>query len=306
MQQVETTRLGRFRALALEPRAFRRLAALAALMLFVIVSTGATVRLTASGLGCEHWPGCQPGNPFPASGVHSYIEFGNRLVGGLTIFVALLVAVAAFRTRGIARRTANLAAAVCIGTILQAPLGAITVYLNLHPLIVIPHLLLSMAVLGGAVLVLLDALRLERGEAPPTLPDELRRAVPVLPAACFGLLASGAFATAAGPHSGGEDVTRFGTLDVALVFHAAFVALFGLSLIFLLGYLVARRDRASFAVRGAAALAVLTVLQMGLGELQYRTHLPWGLVLVHVAVSAAVWSSAVALASLIRRPLGRT
>jgi len=45
---------------------------------------------------------------------------------------------------------------------------------------------------------------------------------------------------------------------------------------------------------------------MGLGELQYRTHLPWGLVLAHVAVSTAVWSSVVALASLIRRPLAPT
>jgi heme A synthase len=51
---------------------------------------------------------------------------------------------------------------------------------------------------------------------------------------------------------------------------------------------------------------VLTLVQMGLGELQYRTHLPWGLVLAHVAVSAAVWSGTVALASLIRRPLRAT
>ena len=41
---------------------------------------------------------------------------------------------------------------------------------------------------------------------------------------------------------------------------------------------------------------------MGLGELQWRTHLPWGLVLVHVAVAAAVWSGVVALATLVLRP----
>jgi heme a synthase len=302
---VETPRLARLRAVDLSRTGFRRLAALGAVMLFAIVSTGATVRLTASGLGCEHWPGCQAGNAFPASGVHSYIEFGNRVVAGLTIFVTLAVALAAFLTLRV-ERTAWLAGAVFLGTLVQAPLGAITVYLNLHPLIVIPHLLLSMLLLGGAVLVLLDALRLERGEGPPTLPGELRRFVWVLPAVCFGLLVSGTFATAAGPHSGGDEVARFGTLDVALVFHAASVAAFGLCLVFLLGYLVARRDRSPVALRGAAAVAVLTLVQMGLGELQYRTHLPWGLVLAHVAVSAAVWSGAVALASLIRRPLAPT
>ncbi|MDX6489320.1 MAG: heme a synthase [Gaiellaceae bacterium] len=303
---VETSRLSRLRAVDLSRTGFRRLAVLGAVMLFAIVSTGATVRLTASGLGCEHWPGCQAGNPFPASGVHSYIEFGNRVVAGLTIFATLAVALAAFATRGVERRTAWLAGAIFVGTLAQAPLGAITVYLNLHPLIVMPHLLLSMLLLGGAVLVLLDALRLERGEGEPTLPSELRRFVPLLPAVGFGLLVSGAFATAAGPHSGGDEVARFGTLDVALVFHAASVAAFGLGLVFLLGYLVARRDRSPVALRGAAALLALTLVQMGLGELQYRTHLPWGLVLVHVAVSAAVWSGAVALASLIRRPLAPT
>jgi cytochrome c oxidase assembly protein subunit 15 len=303
---VETSRLARLRAVELSPAGFRRLAALSALMLFAIVSTGATVRLTASGLGCEHWPGCQAGNPFPASGVHSYIEFGNRMVAGVTIFVTLLLALAAFSTPGLSRRTAWLAVAVFAGTLAQAPLGAITVYLDLHPLIVMPHLLLSMVLLAWAAIVLLDALRLERGEAPPSLPEEVRRFVPLLPAACFGLLISGTFATAAGPHSGGEEVARFGTLDVALVFHAGSVAAFGLALIFLLGYLAARRDRSPLAFRGAAAVVFLTLIQMGLGELQYRTHLPWGLVLAHVAVSAAVWSGTVALASLIRRPLRAT
>jgi cytochrome c oxidase assembly protein subunit 15 len=303
---VETSRLARLRAVELSPAGFRRLAALSVLMLFAIVSTGATVRLTASGLGCEHWPGCQAGNPFPASGVHSYIEFGNRMVAGVTIVITLLLAVAAFSTPGLSRRSAWLALAVFVGTLAQAPLGAITVYLNLHPLIVMPHLLLSMVLLAWAVLVLLDALRLERGEAEPTLPEEARRFVPALPAACFALLVSGAFATAAGPHSGGDEVARFGTLDVALVFHAASVAAFGLGLVFLLGYLVARRDRSPLAFRGAAVVIVLTLVQMGLGELQYRTHLPWGLVLAHVAVSAAVWSATVALASLIRRPLRAT
>ena len=34
---------------------------------------------------------------------------------------------------------------------------------------------------------------------------------------------------------------------------------------------------------------------MALGDIQYRTHLPWWLVLVHVAVAATVWAWTVAL-----------
>src|SRR5436305_1350509 len=85
----------RLRSFVLTPRPFRRLALGALAGLWVIVVTGAVVRLTASGLGCEHWPGCQAGQPFPEKGYHSYIEFGNRVVGGVAIVLSLAVAIGA-------------------------------------------------------------------------------------------------------------------------------------------------------------------------------------------------------------------
>ena len=42
---------------------------------------------------------------------------------------------------------------------------------------------------------------------------------------------------------------------------------------------------------------------MAIGETQYRTHLPWWLVLIHVGIAGAVWTGIVALAALFRRPL---
>ena len=42
-------------------------------------------------------------------------------------------------------------------------------------------------------------------------------------------------------------------------------------------------------VRGALVLLGLLAVQMTIGEMQYRTHLPWWLVLVHVTVAATVW-----------------
>src|SRR5213080_3063023 len=95
--QVETTAAGRARAFALSPAWFLRLAALELFALWVIVATGAAVRLTASGLGCRHWPGCEAGHPLPAKDYHAFIEFGNRLVGGVTIVLTLLVAIAVWR-----------------------------------------------------------------------------------------------------------------------------------------------------------------------------------------------------------------
>jgi heme A synthase len=52
---------------------------------------------------------------------------------------------------------------------------------------------------------------------------------------------------------------------------------------------------------GAWLLGVL-VVQMAIGEVQYRNALPWGLVLVHVALGAAIWGLTIAVAYLLWRP----
>src|SRR5204863_482594 len=191
----------------LSPTTFRRIAGATVFALWLIVSTGAIVRLTSSGLGCEHWPGCQPGQPFPEKDYHSFIEFGNRLVGGVTIALTLALAIGAWRTPGLPRRTRRLALGTFLGTLAQAPLGALTVYAHLHPALVIPHLLLSMAVLAGAIVVGLEALGLGRERGRP-LDREQRLAGLGIAAACFALLATGTLATAPRPHSGGKHVYR--------------------------------------------------------------------------------------------------
>lgn len=298
---ADTHALGRARALAVSPARFRAIAVAAVGFLWLIVATGAAVRLTASGLGCESWPGCSEGNPFPQKDYHAFVEFGNRLIGAVTILATAVTALAAWLTRGLPRRTAWLALALFVGTLAQAPLGALTVAFHLHPLLVMPHLLLSIAVLGAAVVVALEALALERGADPP-FPRELRVIGAALVVGCFGLVVSGAFATAAGPHSGGDEVKRFGSFDVALYAHAASVGVFGCALVFLVGYLAARRGGAPRLFRGACGLTGLVLVQMGIGELQYRAELPWWLVLVHVAIAATVWVAVVALATVLARP----
>ncbi len=65
-------------------------------MLVLIVATGATVRLTGSGLGCEHWPGCEP-HHFQPKSFHSYIEFSNRVFAFFTILVTLATWIARAR-----------------------------------------------------------------------------------------------------------------------------------------------------------------------------------------------------------------
>src|SRR5439155_10349473 len=147
------TSLARLRAFVLTPAQFVRVAAVELLALWLIVGTGAAVRLTDSGLGCRHWPGCEAGHPLPAKNAHAFIEFGNRVVGGVVIAVTLLAWLGARRTLGLPRRAQGLALAIFVGTLLQAPLGYLAVRSDLRWPVVAAHLLLSMLLVGGAVVL---------------------------------------------------------------------------------------------------------------------------------------------------------
>jgi heme a synthase len=297
-----STPLARVRRFEVGERRFRQLATAAAVMLLVIVATGATVRLTASGLGCEHWPGCQPGNPFPDKGYHSYVEFSNRVVAFLTIVATLAAWVASLFVAGVARRTRVLAGLVFAGTLGQAPLGAITVYFHLNPWLVITHLLLSLVVLGLGVFVALEAWGRPRRDVPRLV--SWGSLVPLL--ALSVLVVSGTIVTGSGPHPGGQDVRRLGDFDTAIWWHVRATAVFGVTF---LALLVWSWRRGGWTRRASLAVLALLLGQMAVGEIQYRTQLPWWLVLVHVTLAASVWGAAVAfVASLWRArttsPLG--
>jgi heme a synthase len=298
-----STALARIRSLELSPARFLKLAAANALGLWLIVGSGAAVRLTDSGLGCHAWPGCERGAPLPARDIHAFVEFGNRLVGGVVITLTLVAWLAARRTPGLPGWARRVALLVFLGALAQAPIGYLTVASDLRWPVVMTHLLLSIALLAGATVLVVEAFGLRDGRSPPLLPRELRLLALVFTAAGFVLIVSGTFATAAGPHSGGgEHIDRFGELERTVYLHGALVGAFLLSFLFAIGYLAAYRDRSPTLFRLGLGVLGLLLIQMAIGELQWRTELPWQLVLVHVVVAAAVWAGTVALAALFFRP----
>ena len=168
----------------------------------------------------------------------------------------------------------------------------------------ISHFLLSAVVLAGAVIVVLAALELRYGGTAPLVPRELQRIAALAAAAALVLLVSGTVTTASGPHPGDSSkVRRLWRLGSAIwstparppSSASASCSRWATSL------RVANGRRGSSSSRWVC-LGLLLV-QMAIGETQYRTHLPWWLVLIHVAVAGAVWTGIVALASLARRPL---
>jgi heme a synthase len=294
-------------AQTISPVVFRRVAFAAVGVLILIVATGATVRLTGSGLGCPEWPTCTTKHALPQS-YHSDIEFSNRVVSGITVLTTLALAVSAWLTRGLGRRGKWLATAVCLGTIAQAPFGALVVYYDLNPYLVISHLLLSFALIGLAVLTLLEASRLVRGEAAP-LPGIARLGGLALVAAVTVLAVSGTVATAAGRFpgsSGSQIVPRLGHFYPAVYWHVRAVAAFVIVFAVLAVWAWTRRTAYPWLLRGCAGLLAILAVQMMIGEVQYRTYgdVPWWVVLLHVATAAILLAWTVGLAARIWRPIG--
>jgi heme A synthase len=63
-----------------------------------------------------------------------------------------------------------------------------------------------------------------------------------------------------------------------------------------------RRGAPAIVQRVAYVLLALALTQAIVGELQWRNELPWWLVLVHVALAAGIWATAVWLVTLFWRP----
>jgi cytochrome c oxidase assembly protein subunit 15 len=306
MNAVPAAAASQRRRLEVSPVLFRRLAFAAVGALVLIVATGATVRLTGSGLGCPHWPTCTTQHALPR-GYHSEIEFSNRLISALTILTTLTLGVAAWRTPGLGRRGRLLATGAFVGTLAQAPLGAITVYYDLNPYLVISHLLLSLTVLGLGVLTLVEASRnVSGGES--ALPQLARVGGAVLLAAVAVLVVSGTASTASGrfPGSSGDKlVPRLGSFETAVYWHVRAVAVFGVVFLVLAAWAWRERARWPWLVRGCAILLAILLAQMGIGEAQYRTYasVPWWVVVIHVVVAAALFAWTVGLVARLWRPI---
>jgi heme a synthase len=298
---VAPSRIARLRAWEVSREAFRAAALAALASLYLVITTGAIVRLTASGLGCDNWPRCGD-TPFPEKGGHAFIEFGNRVVALFAIGFTLVSWLAARRVPGLPRRVSLLALAIFVGTVAQIPLGGLTVIFDLHPLLVMSHFLLAMVVLACAVVVAVEAHAEVVGDAEPIGPPWLRGAGLALVASCLVLVVAGAFATAAGPHPGGSDISRLGEPLRSVRIHGVFTIIFAVSFLAVLVFLERRRPRLSRIADGALGLLGVLVAQIAVGEIQYRTDLPWWLVLVHVALAAAVWAGTVALVTILWRP----
>lgn len=269
---------------------------LATLLLFLqsaLIVTGGAVRLTGSGLGCPTWPECTPGSytpvPHQAEGaLHSWIEFGNRLL--TFALLAAAIAMVIFVLRNKQRNLYRLASVQVLGIVGQGVLGGITVLTKLNPIPVAGHFLLSIALMAGAQSLRANIVRKIRYELSPTT-RLVARAVVTL---TLGVITMGTVVTGSGPHAGDAQAPRtgFDTRIVALIHADMVIALLALTLGLLISIHLAETGEQQRAIRHAVLIFLGVALGQGvIGYVQYFTGLPEIIVAAHLFGATMVWLS---------------
>jgi heme a synthase len=247
----------------------------------VIVVTGGAVRLTGSGLGCPTWPECTAGSITPTAELagHGVIEFSNRMLTYVLTVVAVATVVAVFRSGR--RDLRRLAVLSFLGIPAQALLGGVTVLTGLNPWTVAAHFLVSSALVALATVLWLRSREPGVGQLVVRRPfAQLAAGIAVTVAA---VLVVGTVVTGSGPHSGDPEAGRTG-FDPQLVsqLHADLVFLLvGLTVALLVA--LAATDSPGRVRRAVRDLLIVELLQGVIGYVQYFTHLPALLVVLHMA-----------------------
>lgn len=283
---------------AVTPARFRTLSFVALVALGLIVLSGAAVRLTDSGLGCENWPKCG-GTPLPPLSSHALIEFGNRIVGVVVGVMTIAVVIAAYLRQPFRRDLAWLAVLLPLGVLAQAVLGGLTVLNHLAPGFVMAHFALSLLILVAAIALAWRS-RYEPGARPRSTDRvavwSIRALVPFAALTIF----AGTVATAAGPHGGGytgQVVHRLhfkgaDTLTWAVHEHASIAALFGV-LVIAVWVMLRRRRVSEEMLEPVTVLGVLLAAQGLVGTVQYELKLPSEMVWIHVTLATVTWMAVV-------------
>ena len=291
---------------AFSPAAISRLALANVVTNGAIIVTGGVVRLTGSGLGCPTWPRCTEESfvTTPELAGHGVIEFGNRLLTFVLTAVAFALLVAVFRS---ARRDLRpLAVLAFLGIPAQAAIGGVTVLTGLNPWTVAVHFLVSVVLTAVATVLWLRSR--EPGVGQPLVRRPIALLVGGVTAVTATVLVLGTIVTGSGPHSGDVDANDVPTgdrmgFDIQLVsqLHADVVFLLvGLTVALLVALYAT--DAPGRVRRAARDLLAVQLLQGVIGFVQYFTHLPVVLVLLHMLGAVLVTVSTARLVWSVRGP----
>jgi len=292
-------------------KAFRALSVATALVTYALVVLGGVVRVSGSGLGCPDWPLCH-GRLLPPLNLHAIIEYSHRSTASLTGALVVLTAVVAW-VAWRRRRDILVPATAALGLlVVQVALGAITVRLELPPMIVLAHLATAMALLGAVCVTAVAAMLPAPGAATDVIARRRARGAAV---GTFLLILSGSLVVGSGasgacnawPLCGGGFSFAFDGSPSIQLLHRGIAGIIGLLIVFSM-LTVLRRHRNEPAVRATVALTLAALtFQVAVGAAVVTLHLPAALRGLHLALAGAVWVGTVVLAVIADRlpPVGK-
>jgi cytochrome c oxidase assembly protein subunit 15 len=256
--------------------------------LTVIIFSGAMVRLTGSGLGCEDWPRCNATKFVDVSTGHTLIEQANRLFTGVVSMSVIAAVLLAHFRRPLRKDLVRLAWGLVIGVLAQIIIGGIVVLTGLNPYANMAHFLVSLVLVANAFV-----LYRRSGDLPSTYlregPARVVIATRLVAVCCALALVTGTVVTATGPHAGDENAVRFGfaLTNVARV-HSVTV-LITIALIIFLAVRTKQLNGDSSTRDAIQALLLAAVFQGAVGYVQYFNGVPVVLVAVHIVGAIALW-----------------
>jgi len=273
-----------------------------AMLGWALMTVGAFVRASESGLGCPDWPECH--GRLLAGGHHAMIEEFHRWIATVLIVGVVGLAVMVFRGYRQERRVARPMAWVLVLLALQVVLGGVTVLLSNVAWTVVVHYGAAALLVASITLV---AVRLAFPEAGPPPRERFSRLINWFVALSFGLLLAGSTVANTDSHTScghGFPLCNGSVaphLDHHVVINLTHRAWAGAMLVLALWVLFrSRRDRAGVRpiIAAAAAVAALYVIQAGLGAAVLGLGDNTAIEVLHSSIGSLTWLALAALLTL--------
>ena len=299
-------------------RTIRRLGYLALLLGFAQIVFGAIVRITGSGMGCgDHWPDCY-GSFTPGAengGQNLLVEISHRYgAAALSLAIVALVVAAWLKRRdpGVSGRGGALRASLLaiLLVIVAALFGAVTVKMQLNPVVVVTHLAIAMSLLAVLVVVVVRAGGLGAAAVGARAKRTFRSGRAAAGLTFVALVLGALTANTPGAPLACQGfpwcrvIAEHGAPLLIQVTHRIIAFL-------LLGHLIGisvgvRKRVEPWPIRDAAWAALgIVVVQILVAAAMVEMHLPASLRSLHQAVGTALWVAVVALAALAGGPRGQ-
>jgi heme o synthase len=283
-----------------------------------LIAWGGVVRATGSGDGCPDWPTCF-GSWIPRVEYHTLIEYFHRLLAVVSASLSIALAIvgawslARARADGHARAVPRLAAWLAVGLaplfVIQAAIGGWIIATHEDPAVVTLHFAVAFVVLGVAIAITVLAHLVDPGGM-----RSYARITAFTALVTYGLLLVGTYVRAEGaglafrdwPLMSGRLVPDLSQPGAGPMFAHRLLAI---AVTALVAWCVVRartmRPRSPRLVGLSTLALVLVLAQIAVGALNVVTELATWARATHVAVSALIWATIVALAVVARREPSR-